>query len=94
MTEAEIRARLVDAIHRSAGVLDNPRFTGLADRPDRDVAFVDLGLDSLAALEVCLALEEEIGVPIDPGDLLVHPTVNALATALFRRSGEAPAGPG
>jgi acyl carrier protein len=75
----DARKHILAAIHSASSVLDNPRYVGLATTPDMDVGFDDLGLDSLAAMEICMELEEKAGIEIDLGDLAIHPSVNLLA---------------
>jgi len=79
MNFQEARKHILAAIHSTSSVLDEPRFVGLATTLDMDVGFDDLGLDSLGAMEICMALEEKAGIEIDLGDLAVHPSVNLLA---------------
>jgi acyl carrier protein len=79
MTFQEARKHILAAIHSASSVLDEPRYAGLATTPDMDVAFDDLGLDSLAAMEICMELEDKAGIEIDLGDLAIHPSVNLLA---------------
>lgn len=48
-------------------------------RPEADAAFFDLGIDSLSTLDLCLALEDELGFEVEPRHLALHPSINALA---------------
>ncbi|MCD0451595.1 SDR family NAD(P)-dependent oxidoreductase [Actinocorallia sp. API 0066] len=52
------------------------------ERVARDVAFRELGLDSLGLVEVRERVGEALGVVLDPGALFAHPTVDALVALL------------
>jgi acyl carrier protein len=52
----------------------------------RDVAFGDLDMDSLAAMELCIAIEVNAGVSILPDDL---PKIGTLAGLVTRIGGHA-----
>jgi acyl carrier protein len=86
MNFEEARKHILAAIHSASSVLDEPRYAGLATMPEMDVGFDDLGLDSLAAMEICMALEEKAGIEIDLGDLAIHPSVNMLARHVATRA--------
>jgi acyl carrier protein len=75
----DARAQIIVAIDAATSILSEPRFAGRIKDPEFDIEFADLGLDSLAAMEICMALEEKAGIEIDLGDLAVHPSVNLLA---------------
>ena len=45
---------------------------------------VDLGLDSLMLVELLFRLEQRYDVQIDAADLLGHPTIESLASAITR----------
>ena len=49
---------------------------------DADATFVELQIDSLSTLDLCLALEQKFGVPLEPAHLVRHPSVNALSRYL------------
>jgi acyl carrier protein len=78
MTIDEARRHIISAIGSTSTVLAQPRFATAA-ASDGDIEFSDLSLDSLAAMEICMDIEERAGIIIDLGDLAVHPSVNALA---------------
>ncbi|MFR9729787.1 Pnap_2097 family protein [Saccharopolyspora sp. MS10] len=50
-----------------------------------EVSFTDLGLDSLLLAELVAALEDELGVPVDPGLPQEHPVLGEFAAALGER---------
>ncbi len=88
MTFAEARVQVVSAVHHASAAKDDVRFARALADPGQDVAFEDFKFDSLAAMEVCMALEEATNVEIDLGDLVAHPSVNRLAELLLKRSAE------
>ena len=51
---------------------------------DRDVSLADLGLDSLLALELCVALEKELGVALPPTFFAERPSASALGDAICK----------
>jgi acyl transferase domain-containing protein/NAD(P)-dependent dehydrogenase (short-subunit alcohol dehydrogenase family)/acyl carrier protein len=57
---------------------------GLRRRPDADRPFLELGLDSLATLELRNRLQARFARPIPAAALLDHPTARRLATWLDR----------
>ena len=81
MTPEIARQHILAAVQASIGTLHDVRFLGLADDVTRDASFSELEFDSLVEMEFCLALEEKIGIRIDPADLILHPSVNALANS-------------
>ncbi|MCX2729177.1 beta-ketoacyl synthase N-terminal-like domain-containing protein [Saccharopolyspora sp. NFXS83] len=50
-----------------------------------DVAFTDLGVDSLLLAELVAALEDALGEPVDPSLVQEHPTFGEFAAALAER---------
>jgi acyl carrier protein len=86
MTFEETRDRIFAALHAAGGLLNDPVMARKSRDRAADVNFSDLELDSLSAMELCMKVEEDIGVEIDLGDLALHPSVNALAAALAERT--------
>lgn len=79
MTELEIREVIADALDYAAV----PRFRGSELRNQfvagaTDILFDDLEIDSLAAMELCIALETNSGVSILPAELPEFGTLGAL----------------
>jgi acyl transferase domain-containing protein/acyl carrier protein/SAM-dependent methyltransferase len=58
--------------------IDPARITG-------DVAFADLGLDSIKALHIAERLSEQLGVDVEPALFVDHPMLGGLAAALDER---------
>jgi acyl carrier protein len=76
-----MRARIVEeftsaAVARAIGM-------GAGARPDPDVGFFDLGLDSLGAVELRKHLEVELGVELPASVVFDHSTVDRLARHLL-----------
>lgn len=85
MTEHEIRQMLVDAMLSASvfGVRDNG-WTDAFLAGTRDVAIGDLEMDSLGAMELCIAVEVNTGVEIVPDELATMATLGALVVAIHR----------
>lgn len=49
-----------------------------------DISFAALAIDSLASMELCIALEEKTGVSIMPDELEDIGSLNALAEFLLK----------
>jgi acyl carrier protein len=79
MTSAEARQKVLRALDVAVNVFNNPELSGKIHDPSIDVMFAELELDSLAAIECCMALEDDIGIDIDPADLAIHDSINKLA---------------
>jgi acyl carrier protein len=86
MTFAETRAHIFTLLFAARGALHDPTMATLSRNQEADVRFADLELDSLSAMELCMNVEEAIGIQIDLGDLALHPSVNALAASLSART--------
>ena len=79
MTELEIRGVIADALDYASV----PRFRGSEAREQfvsggRDISFDELEIDSLAAMELCIALETNAGVSILPAELPEFGSLGAL----------------
>ena len=83
MTEQEIRTIIVDALEY-ANILSINEDSLLAFFVDgsEDVSLEQLDIDSLAAMELCIALEINAGVSIVPEDLQKMGTLNRLVTTV------------
>jgi len=80
------RAWIVDAVKANpAAVVTDPALLARLDDPACDCSFDELGFDSLARMELSIWLQIEVGVEIEEGDVLDHPSVNALAAFLAGR---------
>jgi acyl carrier protein len=61
------------------------------DRLRADVALTDVGLDSLALLEVALAIQKDLGVAVDDAEVAQVGTVAELVDLVQRTRGTRPA---
>lgn len=87
MTEAEIRQVISDALVYAAVPLfaDSPEQADfLAGR--RDIAMGEYEIDSLAAMELCIAIEANLGVEIVPGDLAEIATLGGIVALAQERA--------
>ena len=66
--------------------MNDPRVAASLADDAADLSFSELEMDSLAAMEFCIEIEERSGVEIDPADLIRYPSVVALASMLSARS--------
>jgi acyl carrier protein len=57
------------------------------DQVDPDVKLTRLGLDSANAVQLVLALEEHLGIELDPEMVCDHPTIATLAGQLAIQAG-------
>lgn len=89
MTFEDARASIFAALHKSHGLLNDPLMDKRSRNPLADVSFDELELDSLEAMEFCLNVEDNVGLRVELGELLLHPSVNALAAALAERTSPA-----
>ena len=88
MTEAEIRQVIADALVYAAV----PLFADSDEQVDfiagrRDIAMDEYEIDSLAAMEVCIAIEANLGVEIVPGDLAGITTLGGIVALAQERAG-------
>jgi acyl carrier protein len=86
LTFEAARGHILEALDVACGSFDDPRLALHARRPEDDVAFADLDIDSFTAIEVALAIEDRTGIELDLGDLLAYDSVNALARIIVDRS--------
>ena len=89
MTFLDARKEVVQALHASTNVFNQPELGAKLHDPSADITFVELELDSLAAIECCLALEDNIRIDIDPADLTIHNSINKLAEHIAQRTNAA-----
>jgi acyl carrier protein len=83
MTEVQLREFLLTAL-RDANVfgLDEPSLCSSFVSGESDIALDALDMDSLAAMEVCIALESATGVSITPRDMALLGSLGALIARL------------
>jgi acyl carrier protein len=78
MNQKDVRVKVLELI---AERVDDAAYRAGAMMTDgeADATFVDLQVDSLSTLDLCLALENTFGIAVDPAHLVRHPSVNALS---------------
>lgn len=76
-TAAEIESWLRDELARALEI-QTPEI-------DVEAPLTEIGLDSVALLEITGALEEWLGFELSPSTLTQHRTIRALSTHLARR---------
>ena len=86
----EARREVISAVHVATGALNQKDVANKLAKRDGDVAFSELELDSLAAMQMCLEIEDKTGIETDLGDLAQHPSVNALAAFIVGRAAADP----
>jgi acyl carrier protein len=82
----EARAQVISAIQFASSALNEELIASKLADNGADLAFSELELDSLAAMELCIEIEDKTGVEIDLGDLALHASVNDLAKLMVARS--------
>lgn len=83
MTESEARNLVVSAL-TSANV---PGFSGSPEEAaflagDQNTRIMDLQMDSLAAMEFCIALELDAGLSVSPDELRLFGTLEKLVNVI------------
>lgn len=79
MTPSAIRTIIVQALTEWVGAADRPEWAAKLADPRQDVRFEDLDVDSLAAAEISMMLEDETGYACDLGDFIAFPSVGSLS---------------
>lgn len=87
MTEHEIRKVIIEAMNYAnvVGMRDQNMITLFLEGSE-DIAFNQLGMDSLAKMELCIAIEDKTGVSIVPDELQKFDTLNHLVNSVRDQS--------
>ena len=85
MTEAEARDAILNALV-SSKILAADRQMELGRKPGSDVELAALGIDSMAVINLCVALEETLHRDVEIEELIEHPSLNQLARHIAARS--------
>lgn len=88
MGEGEIRQMLVDAI--DASTIVGLRRSGLMEgflEGTADIPFLVLEMDSMGAMELCIAVEVNTGIEIVPAELAELGSLGAVVTSIMERQG-------
>lgn len=83
------RQKVLRALDVAINIQNDPKVSGKLHDADFDVTFAELELDSLAAIECCMVLEEDVGIDIDPADIAVYDSINKLAEYVVQRANAA-----
>lgn len=83
MTAAELRNVIADSLVYAAvpGFVGSGAETEFRDGA-RDVTMTELEIDSLAAMELCIAIELNAGISLTPAEVAALPSLNALVQRL------------
>jgi acyl carrier protein len=87
VTDHQIRATILDALAYAS--VFAVRDTGVSDAflaGTRDITFTDLQMDSLATMELCIALEVNAGISIVPDELQTIGSLQRLVDAVRSRT--------
>lgn len=80
----DAREHVIAAVHSATGSLNQSGvWTKLAN--GEDVPFSEMEIDSLAAMQMCLDIEEKTGLEIDLAELAQHPSINTLANFIVAK---------
>lgn len=90
-TFVPVRQRILAALEENPQVRFRDEHAALRDTPARDVTFADLGMDSLARMELSIWLELEFGLELAEGQIGELGSLNRLAC--FVADGVGPGGP-
>jgi acyl carrier protein len=87
LTEAEIRQVISDALSYASV----PLYTGSSEEADfvagrRDIRMDQFDIDSLAAMELCIAIEANLGVEIAPAELEKITTLGGIVKLAQKRA--------
>jgi acyl carrier protein len=82
MTQEEAKAILLDVLHSMELVSKVEREA--AFEPGADIELGELGIDSMAVVDLCVGVEDKTGRELLIEDLIDNPTVNLLAAHLAR----------
>jgi acyl carrier protein len=88
MSNPAFREKII-AILADLGELEDAKRADLLSAPEQDIEFVAMSMDSLAALDLCVNLEDATGRTVEPADLVSHPSINRLAAHLDAGGGVA-----
>ena len=87
MTEAEARDVVLNALAHS-NVLNAAQHERYSRDPESDVELAALGIDSMAAINFCVALEVVLLRDVEIEELVEHPSLTLLARHLALRSSQ------
>ncbi len=89
MTPSDVRVILIKAVDDWVLVADRPALAKRLADPDEDVRFDELDVDSLAAAEISIAIEDQTGYACDLADFLTYPSIRSLSDHIAAQLAEA-----
>lgn len=84
MTDAQARKLLVEAMRYANITGLTPELRADFEAGTTDIAFADLEMDSLATMELCIAVEANAGLSITPEELQSTRTASELVHLILR----------
>jgi acyl carrier protein len=87
MNERAVRSMVINALHKTAGMVGGPALAAKLQDPETDVAIAALEIDSLDGIEWCMEIEAQSGVDLDPVELTTLRSINELVGLIVKRGG-------
>lgn len=85
MNREEARTVLLDVLH-SMELISTIQRDSARDPEAEDIEFGELGIDSMAVVDLCLGVEDKTGRELLVEEIIDNPTVNMLAAHLAQSS--------
>lgn len=85
MTPADVRAIIIRGVNEWVSAADRPLLAKRLANPAIDVPFDELEVDSLAAAEISMLIEDETGYACDIADFIAYPSVDTLSAFIAER---------
>jgi len=87
MTATELRQVIADAlVYASVPLFAGSRAEAEFREGERDLPMAELEIDSLAAMELCIAIELNTDISLTPADVVAMPSLDALVQRLVAAS--------
>ena len=81
MILSDIRSSILNALV-GIKVMDDATRADFLANADKDIALVELGIDSVSVMDFCLLIENDVGREIEIIELIDNPSLNTLAAHL------------
>lgn len=85
MNREEAKAMLLDVLHSMELISQSDR-TAAGEPGADDIQLGGLGIDSMAVVDLCVAVEDKIGRELRVEEIIDNPTVNLLSAHLANNS--------
>lgn len=76
-TDAQIRECVVNSLHESVGILNDPEIVKLLKKGE-DIRLDKIEIDSLCQFEIIMDIEEKLSVELDADEVFSKETLNSL----------------